>query len=41
MIHTICYIFWMIILAAIAVIAISVASVVVRVVFFSSSKEDD
>ena len=41
MIHTVNNILLMIILAAIATIAISVASVVVRVVFLRANKKED
>ena len=37
-IHTLCYLFWLVILAAIAVIAVSIASVVVKVIFFDTKK---
>ena len=37
-IHTLCYLFWLVILAAIAVIAVSIASVVVKVIFFDQKK---
>lgn len=33
--HTICYLFWLVILAAVAVIAVSIASVVVKVIFLN------
>lgn len=33
-IHTLCYLFWLVILAASAVIAVSIASIVVKVIFF-------
>lgn len=37
-IHSLCYLFWLVILAAVAVIAVSIASVVVKVIFFDPKK---
>lgn len=37
-IHTLCYLFWLVILAAIAVITVSIASVVIKVIFFDPKK---
>lgn len=39
--HTVLYILWITILAAIAVIAVSIASVVVKVIFFDPKKQND
>ena len=36
--HTMCYLFWLVILAAIAVITVSIACVVVKVIFLDSKK---
>ena len=38
--HSICYILWIIILAAIAVVAVSIAYIVVRVIFLDSKNDD-
>ena len=40
-IHSLCYLFWLVILAAVAVIAVSIASVVVKVIFFDPKKQND
>lgn len=38
LIHTLCYLFWLVILAASAVIAVSIASIVVKIFFFDPKK---
>lgn len=36
--QTVCYFLWMIILAAVAVVAVTIACIIVKVVFFDSKK---
>lgn len=38
LIHTLCYLFWLVILAASAVIAVSIASIVVKILFFDPKR---